>query len=165
MFSLPTLLIMLTVIFAVSSLKTSASLKTRRSSFLQMNYDFSGLLNGEMLKVETTHPTSTKNLELNPVVGSPLSKLYGAGSDERFSLFPVNDQLEADALVLSKLEISYRRFGLMSELTSDKYGVADKLTMIRDVGVSQELLPSFESQIGGVNVIAGGLMRDWTFEM
>ena len=162
MFSLPTLLIMFTVILAVSSLKTSASLKTRRSSFLSMNF---GLLNGEMLKVETTHPSSTKNLELNPVVGSPLSKLFGAGSDERYSLFPVNDQLEADALVLSKLEISYRRFGLMSDLTSDKYGVADKLTMIRDVGVSQELLPSFESQIGGVNVIAGGLMRDWTFEM
>ena len=162
MFTLPTLLIMFTVILAVSSFKTSASLKTRRSSFLSMNF---GLLNGEMLKVETTHPSTTKNLELNPIVGSPLSKLFGAGSDERYSLFPVNDQLEADALVLSKLEISYRRFGLMSDLTSDKYGVADKLTMIRDVGVSQELLPSFESQIGGVNVIAGGLMRDWTFEM
>jgi hypothetical protein len=108
---------------------------------------------------------------LNTDLNSPISifrtpPAVGAGTDERFPFVTVGDKLDAESEVLSKIELSYRKFSLLSDLSSGIYGSSVKMQKVRS-GILQEILPSNILEVGitPINFHSGGLMKDWSFSM
>ena len=89
----------------------------------------------------------------------------GAGTDERFSSSLVDGRLEKDASLLSKVHMSYMQHSLLADLTSDKFGMYEKLERVKFASKEQLLGSSYDYQWQPSTAHAGGLMNDWTFNM
>jgi hypothetical protein len=89
----------------------------------------------------------------------------GHGSDERFPYLSKLDHVDENSALLTKINMSYMQHSLKADITSDQYGMLQKLEKVKFGAKEQLLGSSYAYQWQPTSAHAGGLMNDWTFNM
>jgi hypothetical protein len=113
--------------------------------------------------IGTTIPPSTvQDSSSSASYTIPKRPIAGAGFDERFVSNPLEDDFKWTAV--SKIDKFFQQRSLLLGLESSSWGTAEKLQRIRSAVLVENLLPkSLSSEaISSSNLIAGGLLKDWT---
>ena len=87
------------------------------------------------------------------------------GSDERFPYILEWNQREEHARLLTKVHMSYMQHSLLADLTSDKYGMMQKMEKVQFASKEQLLGSSYNYQWQPSSAHAGGLMNDWSLHL
>jgi len=118
-------------------------------------HTFNTNTNNRVLKTQST---------VNEIGGSFAATMFrfppsvGAGLDERFNQFSTDSEQDKNAAILSDLDMSYAQMEMKTALLSSDISTADKFSYASSAyAVSKEWRP--------LQVHAGGLMNDWTFNL
>lgn len=108
--------------------------------------------------------SSSSNLFFTPKTVFHNPPAQGAGTDERFSFAPPDERLEQDSSLITNVHLSYMKMGLLTDLSSDKFGLLDKYEKVK-LKTKEQVLSSADYQWSPTLAHAGGLLNDWTFNM
>lgn len=144
------------------------------TSFLHQSRMSMIMGNNEVQKVdqETTikHKIPSISTELNSgLIGFKVPPAVGAGMDERFNMFPTDQQLSIESDKLSNVETSFYKQSLLMDITSSDISSLEKIERVRHgsiVGIlPNELVSGVEIDTKTLTFHAGGLFNDWSYSM
>lgn len=139
----------------------SSSFRMPSTRFMAMGNELQEM---DQTVIKQKVPSSSTDLN-SGTVGFKLPIAVGVGMDERFPMFPDDQQLSIESEKLSNVETSFYKHSLLMDLSSKDMGSFDKLEKIRHgsiVGLLPTELFSNEMDPQSVNFHAGGLFKDWS---